>query len=102
MLWGVESHVTERFANAGVAPEDISFEKETFHFRIGIPPAEYLDRFRLYYGPTMNAFEAAEKDGKGAELRQELESLFNSKNESGDAGATLIPATFLKVTVNRR
>ncbi len=102
MLWGVENHVTERFGNAGVAPEDIHFEKDTFHFRIGISPEAYLERFRLFYGPTMNAYEAAGKNGKAEALQQELLSLFNSKNESGDANATLIPATFLKVTVNRR
>lgn len=102
MLWGVENHVTERFVNAGVAPEDIQFEKDTFHFRIGISPEAYLERFRLFYGPTMNAYEAAEKAGKAEALQQELLSLFNSKNESGDANTTLIPATFLKVTVNRR
>lgn len=102
MLWGVESHVTERFGKAGVAPEDISFEKDTFHFRIACPPAAFLDRFRKFYGPTMNAFDAAEQNGKGGELLRELEALFTSKNESGSPDTTHIPATFLKVTVNRR
>ncbi|RPD39630.1 class I SAM-dependent methyltransferase [Chitinophaga barathri] len=102
MLWGVESHVIERFANAGVAKEDISFEKETFNFSINSTPSEFVDRFKNYYGPTMNAFEAAEKNGKAMELQQELETLFNSQNKSGTSDTTLIPATFLKVTVTRR
>ncbi|MGE7777219.1 class I SAM-dependent methyltransferase [Chitinophaga sp. NPDC101104] len=102
MLWGLEDHVKQRFVNAGVSGDDISFERETFHFGIDCSPAEFLDRFRQFYGPTMNAYEAAEKKGKSAELQQELETLFNEKNESGSAGTTLIPATFLKVTVNRR
>jgi SAM-dependent methyltransferase len=102
MLWGVESHVFERFGAAGVAKEDISFERETFVFRAGYPPAEFLDQFRLYYGPTMNAFEAAEKNGVGADLQDELEALFNSRNENKNNGSTTIPATFLKVTVHRR
>lgn len=102
MLWGVESHVIERFANAGVAKEDISFEKDTFNFEIAETPAAFVDRFKTFYGPTMNAFEAAEKNGKAVELQNELEALFNSQNKSGSSDATLIPATFLKVTVTRR
>ncbi|WP_225979833.1 hypothetical protein [Pseudobacter ginsenosidimutans] len=102
MLWGVEDHVTERFGAAGVAKEDISFSRETFNFGISGTPSEFLERFRLYYGPTMNAFDAAGKNGKEAELQQELEDLFNRQNKSGNNETTLIPATFLKVTVARR
>jgi hypothetical protein len=47
----------------------------------------------------MNAFEAAEKNGKAAELQYELEALFSSQNKSGSSDTTSIPATFLKVTV---
>ena len=99
MLWGVESHVTERFTAAGVKKEAISFSKETFVFDIASKPAEFLARFRDFYGPTMNAFEAAEKNGKAAELQRELEELFDRQNQSGSKEATSIPATFLKVTV---
>lgn len=102
MLWGVESNVIERFGNAGVAEEDISFEKATFNFQVNDAPRAFLERFKNYYGPTMNAFEAAEKNGKAAELEQELEALFNSQNKSGSSDKTLIHATFLKVTVVRR
>src|ERR1700678_3533865 len=63
MLWGVESHVTDRFVAAGIKKEDISFSRETFTFELPDPPAEFLVRFRKYYGPTMNAYEAAEKNG---------------------------------------
>lgn len=62
-------------------------------------PSEFLDIFRRYYGPTMNAFDAAEKNGKSEELRQELEGLFESQNKSQSAGTTSIPATYLRVTV---
>lgn len=102
MLWGVESHVIERFGNAGVPKEDISFVKDTFTFNISCTPAEFADRFRNYYGPTMNAFDAAEKNGKAAELQHELEALFNSQNKSGNSDTTSIPANFLRVTVVRR
>lgn len=101
MLWGVEKEVTERFAAAGAQKNNISFSRETFTFEAPIPPAAFLERFRKFYGPTMNAFEAAAKDGREAELQQELEVLFESQNRSGDKNTTSIPATFLKVTVVR-
>ena len=97
MTWGIESNVIERFGAAGVPAEKISFARDTFTFNFpGRPPA-YVDEFRKYYGPTMNAFEAAEKNGRAAELQRELEDLFTSQNKSQDA--TSIPATFLRVTV---
>ena len=99
MLWGVEDHVTERFVNAGVAKENISFVKDTFTFNAPYSPVAFVNIFRNYYGPTMNAFEAAGKNGKAEELQQALEALFSSQNKSTDAGTTSIPATFLRVTV---
>jgi len=97
MTWGVESNVIERFTAAGVPKENISFERDTFTFKFPGTPSAFVDEFRKYYGPTMNAFEAAEKKGKGAELQKELEELFASQNKSQDG--TSIPATFLRVTV---
>lgn len=97
MLWGMEDHVRERFGGAGIPPEKISFSRETFTFHYPGAPAAYVDEFRRYYGPTMNAFEAAEKNGRAAELQKELEGLFARQNQSTDA--TRIPATFLQVTV---
>jgi hypothetical protein len=47
----------------------------------------------------MNAFEAAEKNGRAANLQKELEDLFNSQNRSHRKDVTSIPATFLRVTV---
>jgi ubiquinone/menaquinone biosynthesis C-methylase UbiE len=99
MLWGVESHVIERFGQAGVAPENISFTRDTFTFEAPFSAVAFVDRFKNYYGPTMNAFEAAEKNGKAAELQRELEELFNRENRSQDPEALSIPATFLRVTV---
>jgi SAM-dependent methyltransferase len=100
MTWGVESHVIERFAGAGVARDKISFERDTYTFNFPGRPSELLARFRHYYGPTMNAFDAAEKNGRTADLQKELEDLFNSQNKSAKQDATSIPATFMRVTVN--
>lgn len=99
MTWGVESNVLERFAGAGVQAEKISFIRDTFIFDFAGPPALLVEEFRNYYGPTMNAFGAAEKNGRAADLQKELEDLFSSQNTS--AHATRIPATFLRVTVAR-
>ena len=97
MTWGVESNVIERFARAGILAEKISFSKDTFVFNYPGSPAAFVEEFRKYYGPTMNAFEAAEKNGKAAELQKELETLFTTQNKSQDN--TSIPATFLQVRV---
>jgi hypothetical protein len=99
MTWGIESNVIERFAGAGVLAEKISFARDTFTFNYPSPPAAFVDEFRKYYGPTMNAFEAAERNGRAADLQKELEDLFNSQNRSPRKDATSIPATFLRVTV---
>ncbi|MEZ5313464.1 MAG: class I SAM-dependent methyltransferase [Thermoanaerobaculia bacterium] len=99
MKWGVESDVVERFAAAGVAAERVTFERRTFTFRQAISPAAYLANFRDYYGPTMNAFEAAAKEGRDADLERDLVALFESQNRSGSNDAIVIPATFLFVTV---
>lgn len=102
MTWGVESNVLERFGAAGVAKEDITCERDTFTFNSPKPPTELVDTFRRYYGPTMNAFEAAEKTGKTDALSQELDRLFEGQNKSADKSRTSIPATFLRVTVQVR
>src|SRR5213080_2007977 len=97
MTWGAENNVVERFTAAGVPADKISFARDTFTFDFPGTPSAFVDEFRKYYGPTMNAFEAAEKQGRAAELQKELEELFNSQNKSQNA--TSIPATFLRVTV---
>jgi ubiquinone/menaquinone biosynthesis C-methylase UbiE len=98
VTWGVESNVIERFVAAGVPKENISFARDTFTFDYPGTPSQLVDVFRMYYGPTMNAFEAAEKQGRAAELQKQLEDLFNSQNKGQDC--TSIPATFLRVTVS--
>ena len=100
MTWGVESNVIERFGATGIPKENISFVRDTYVFNFPSKPSELVDEFRKYYGPTMNAFEAAEKNGKAGDLQKELEVLFNSQNKSAGMNTTSIPATFLRVTVS--
>ena len=98
MTWGVESHIIERFGQAGVPKENISMVKDTYYFAHSEKsPTEFIELFERFYGPTMNAVDAARKNGKEEELHKQLVELANAQNKS-DAG-TFIPATFMRVTV---
>jgi SAM-dependent methyltransferase len=99
MTWGIESNVIERFAGAGVPEEKITFIRDTYTFNYRSGPSDFVAAFRKYYGPTMNAFDAAEKEGRATDLQNELEALFASQNKSSSQDTTSIPATFLRVTV---
>ncbi|HEV2885908.1 MAG TPA: class I SAM-dependent methyltransferase [Jatrophihabitans sp.] len=101
MTWGIEKNVIERFGAAGVPDSNISFTKDTYTFELEASPSDFLADFKTYYGPTMNAYEVAEANGRAAELQDELEALFTSQNTSGTDQTTRIPATFLRVTVGR-
>jgi len=99
ITWGIEENVVERFGNAGVPAEKIAFQRDTYTFNTPTAPSEFVAAFRAYYGPTMNAFEAAAADGREADLQKELEELFEAQNTSPSNDATSIPATFLRVSV---
>ena len=100
MTWGVEANVVERFGSAGIPKERISFVKDTYVFDYPGAPTGFVAEFRDYYGPTMNAYESAARDGRAADLQSELEALFDSQNSSPSEDATAIPATYLLVTVS--
>ena len=90
MTWGTEANVVERFAKAGVSESDVTSVRDTYNFVFPSEPAKLVDEFRLYYGPTMNAFAAAEQNGRAGDLHKELNALFESQNNSGKAGETRI------------
>jgi SAM-dependent methyltransferase len=100
MTWGVESHVQERFGKAGIPPQNIAFARDTYMFEFPGTPAGFVADFRDYYPPTMNAFDAARKNGRADDLQKELEKLFEAQNTSPRHDTTTIPATFLRVTVS--
>jgi len=99
MTWGDEAQVRERFEAAGIAPENIEFERATWYFRQTGTPSDLVETFRRYYGPAMNAFAAAEKVGETDKLARELNELFESQNRGG--AQTEIPATYLKVSIKK-
>jgi SAM-dependent methyltransferase len=101
MTWGVDEHVVDRFTSAAIEADRVSCERDTWVFDFAGSPVEFVDVFRRYYGPTMNAFAAAEASGKAGPLQAELEDLFSAQNTSASADRTVIPATFLRVTVTR-
>lgn len=99
MLWGVEKDVVERFEGAGVSRDDITLARDTYVFNFPGAPMDFLATFRDFYGPSMNAFEAAGKSGRAGDLKKELEALFTGQNTATGANQTSIPATFMRVTV---
>jgi len=99
MTWGVDTHIIERFGKAGVPKEKISMVKDIFYFKSPDSPTHFIESFERFYGPTMNAVEAAQKNGKVEELHKQLLELAKAQNKSTN-GSTSIPATFLRVTVS--
>ena len=99
MTWGMESHILERFGQAGIAKENISMVTDTYYFAHSEKsPTEFIELFEKFYGPTMNAVDAARNNGKEEELHDQLVELAKAQNKS-NAG-TFIPANFMRVTVN--
>jgi len=99
MTWGVDTHIIERFGQAGVPTAKISMVKDIFYFKSPDSPTHFIESFERFYGPTMNAVEAAQKSGKVEELHKQLLELAKAQNKSAN-GNTSIPATFLRVTVS--
>jgi SAM-dependent methyltransferase len=92
VLWGDEATIRERLGN-GLS--DLSLVRRHYTFSYPFPPAEVVEFFRLYYGPTNQAF--ASLDASGSEsLRQELEALWSSQNRAG-LGSTTVFAEYLEV-----
>lgn len=101
VTWGVDEHVVDRFTASGVPADRISCERDTWTFDFAGTPEQFVGVFRDYYGPTMNAFAAATASGRADDLQAELEELFTLQNTSANPNRTVIPATFLRVTVDR-
>ena len=89
------------FSGAGIPKESISFVRDTCMFDFPDTPSKFLEVFRKFYGPTMNALDAAEKNGRVDYLQAELENLFNQQNKSSRKDSTTMVATYLRVTVSK-
>ena len=92
VLWGDETTVRERL---GRGLSDLNLVRRHYAFSYPFPPSEVVEFFRLYYGPTNQAFASLGADG-GERLRQELEALWSSQNRGG-TGCTTVFAEYLEV-----
>lgn len=101
MLWGRADEVTARFVAAGVPAEAVFCVRDSYRFSYPGPSRAFLDEFVHFYGPTMNAVAAAERNGRSDELRAALVTLFEQQNRSGSPDRTEMSATFLRVTVTK-
>jgi SAM-dependent methyltransferase len=96
VLWGDEATVRERLRD-GVAELHVS--RRMYPFRYPFPPAEVVEFFRAYYGPTNRAFAALDADGQAA-LRRDLEALWSAHNQASDGGTALM-GEYLEVAAIR-
>ncbi len=94
--WGDEATVRERFGE-GIA--SLQLTKRFYAFRYPFPPAEVVEFFRVYYGPTNRAFAALDENGQ-AGLRRDLEELWTRNNQATD-GTTAVDGEFLEVVAVR-
>lgn len=99
MLWGVETHVAARFGDVGIPDRSLAFARDRFTFHCPGDATHFIETFRRFYGPTMNAYAAAEQSGRAEALHRrliELAEAHATKTEHGIA----VTATFLRVTVH--
>jgi len=94
--WGDEETVRERLRD-GVA--DVQLTRRMCPFRYPFPPAEVVESFRTYYGPTQRAFDALDPDRQAA-LRSELERLWAEHNQATD-DTTYVEGEYLEVIATR-
>lgn len=96
VLWGIEETVRERFGE-GISKLDARLQRITWVFPFS--PADVVEHFRLYYGPTQKAFGALDEE-KQAALRKDLEELWASHNQATD-GTTRLDAEYLEIVAVR-
>jgi SAM-dependent methyltransferase len=96
VLWGVEETVRERFGE-GISRLDA--QPQNIRWVFPLSPAEVVEHFRLYYGPTQKAFGLLDENGQLA-LREDLEKLWSEHNQATD-GTTLVDSEYLEVRAVR-
>jgi len=95
-LWGTKARLEELFANTA---SDIRSGSREFVFRYR-SPAHWIEVFRTYYGPLNKTFGALDLEKQTA-FTQDLLSLMNSRNRSGDS-TLVLPSGYLEVVIERR
>jgi len=95
--WGEEDVVRERFKD-GIS--HLKLSRRIYPFRYPFPPAEVVEFFRTYYGPSHKAFAALDAEKQSA-LRTELEQLWTEHNTATD-GTTSIDSEYLEIVAIRQ
>jgi hypothetical protein len=93
VLWGDETAVRQRF-DGGLS--DLRLTRVTYRFNYPFAPADVVEFFRQYYGPTTRAF-AALGDADRAALREALVDLWTAHNLATDPARTIVDAEYLEV-----
>jgi SAM-dependent methyltransferase len=96
ILWGTEDSASSRLAD-GIA--DLKMTRRKITFTYPFPPAEVVEHFRKYFGPTQKAFESLDADGQTS-LRADLEQLWTEFNHATD-GTTSVESEYLEVKAIR-
>lgn len=96
VLWGVEENVRERLGR-GTGDIQFTFRQVIFAYPFG--PAETVDFFIRYYGPTLRAYAACDPE-KQVALRQDLVNLWSAYNQATD-GSTRVASEYLEVIATR-
>ena len=97
LLWADEEAVRERFGD-GVT--DLQMTKRQIDFTYPFGPADVVEHFRLYFGPTQKAFENLDANGQDA-LRDDLVQLWTEHNHAND-GTTVVTSEYLEVIAIKR
>jgi phosphoserine phosphatase len=96
VLWGDETVVRERLGH-GVS--DLKMTRRHYSFTYPFPPAEVVEFFREYYGPTNRAFASLDETA-ARKLREELEELWSAHNRGGDE-FTVVSSEYLEVIATK-
>jgi SAM-dependent methyltransferase len=96
VLWGTETSVRERLGH-GVS--GMILRRCNYNFTYPFPPADVVEFFRQYYGPTNRAFASLDENA-ARKLREELEALWSSHNRGGHE-LTVVPSEYLEVIAIR-
>lgn len=96
LMWGTEAIVAERLSK-GIA--DLQLNRRKIEFTYPFGPAEVVEHFRKYFGPTNKAFDSLDEAGQDA-LRKDLVDIWTANNKAAD-GTTRVESEYLEVVAIR-
>ena len=96
VLWGDEATVQQRL---GDKVAGLTMTRRIYPFNYPFAPAQVVEFFREYYGPTNRAFASLDAE-KQAALRADLERHWTDHNKATD-GTTFVESEYLEVEAVR-